>query len=338
MNCSLFHPPSMGWRKTKNSKNNFISDKMVVQQQNFNFSHNDTYENYSAPLNLKNQLPLDVPLFSMCGLNMILHFFGMYLLLRLRANGETTVEQIFLINMSVVECFNTGFSIIIYVSKYFGYSTLHNILLTIHKLQAHALYFSVMWCITLDRLLLVFLDIRYHIYCTERRAKIVVVSTWGFCIVASTLVHIFEVNSAIQEASLLVPFGVMSSTFLIFVIVTYSVIFYKFIRARTSPPQSIQSRQNHIGFKELFNIFRHSRFFLSALLIFSYVVLYVIPTLLFHATKTHPRRKKGKLRVMWMSTVLSYMVDAMIYILSQPNIREICLKLLKRRDEIIHVI
>ena len=41
-----------------------------------------------------------------------------------------------------------------------------------------------MWCITLDRLLLVFLDIRYHIYCTERRAKIVVVSTWGFCIVA----------------------------------------------------------------------------------------------------------------------------------------------------------
>ena len=231
--------------------------------------------------------------------------------------------------MSVVKCFTTVLSIAIYISKCLGYEIVVAFVLTVHKVHIYALYYSVMWCITLDRLLLVFLDIKYQIYCTERRAKIVVVTIWILCIVASGVVCILQVYSIQYIDSLLELFAVLSITFLMFVVITYSVIFYKFIQTRHSPHGESESRSCTMGVMKLLRLFRNSRFFLSALLIIAYVILFVVPSFLFHVHKSARR-----LRIMWFSTALSYMVDAVIYILSKPCIRKLCLKILRRKSEL----
>ena len=185
-----------------------------------------------------------------------------------------------------------------------------------------------MWCITLDRLLLVLLDIKYPLYCTERRAKCVVLVIWAVCIFASVLVWIVDVKF-VAKSSMRVVYMVLSVSFLVFVVVAYSFIFWKFIRARNSPQHLSISSASAMGIKEYFRVCRGSRFFLSALLIVSYVVLYVVPTLLFHLHQI-----PITLRLMWFCLPLSYTVDALIYILSQPPIRKLCmLKLGFKRSE-----
>ena len=109
---------------------------------------------------------------------------------------------------------------------------------------------------------------------------------------------------------------------LVFAVITYSFIFWKFIRARSSPQRTaISSAASSMGIRELFKVFRGSRFFLSALLIVSFVLLYVAPALFFHVYQT-----KMALQLMWFCAPLSYTVDALIYILSQPPIRKLCMK------------
>ena len=91
------------------------------------------------------------------------------------------------------------------------------------------------------------------------------------------------------------------------------------------------SERNTTGSQTLFEIFRKSRFFLSALLVISYVLIVVIPSIIFRV-----HRNTKTLRAMWICIQISFLSDAFIYILSQRSVRTLLMKKLGIQRAIQH--
>ena len=140
--------------------------------------------------------------------------------------------------------------------------------------------------ITVDRLMAAVCGVRYKTICTVSRAKVIVTYSWIalFVIPAAAIAGIYftyeqeERLHWLSKGDMLLCVGlifvpaVLNCLFLLFAFISYLIMFLTFVKTE----RNISSRN-----RSVFQMFRNSKFYVAILIITSFLLLKVIPSLVF---------------------------------------------------------
>lgn len=139
------------------------------------------------------------------------------------------------------------------------------------------LYFAAMFLITVDRLVATVLSIQHMIVCTDDRIKWTIGAVWGFVLLVSFSIFGYYhsvygvfwlyVDGIYETLVFLVP-TLLTVSYMVFAVICYLVMFTRYIRSKRL------STSSHLSSLQLF---RRSKFYVSVLLITSFMFLMVIP-------------------------------------------------------------
>ena len=277
--------------------------------------------------------------------NVALHTIGALLLLGIHKDVGESTEQIYVINLAVCEALlnflegtrcMTGFfplcgntkEILIGIQKY---------TLIVMFTGISFVYYLDMIYLTLDRLFVILLNIKYPLYWNEAKAKWLLRLTWiigvSLSIVISLLTHFTEYiwqNFFFKYFYPILEFG-----FIILAVLTYSFIFLKYKETRDIP-STIGPRGKHQS--SLFQVFRKSRFYITVLLTSTFLTFMVTPDLIYlFVGVVNGNKTEQLLTICWISYAVSNLSDAWIYIFMQKSVKKLLLKKLKllRRTNVI---
>ena len=266
--------------------------------------------------------------------NVFLHLLGCYLLWKTYQWTTITTQQLFIFNLSLcdtLECLywvGQNFLIVSYYgkdSKYFDYT------FCIHIGLGHVLC-MLMMAITFDRLLNIAIGIKYsRCYWRVEWTKKLLIIFWiiGIAMFLLSILLCFIWEPWFKTIESIYYALAQSIAFIIVAFLTYAVIFWKYKKSRDSLRQ-FQNSGNIEGAEQssAVQMFRNSRFYVSVLIILTYLLFITIPFCVFviHMGKgtfevetTSSKTTTSKVEIMLH---LSYTSDAIIYIFLQGDVRK----------------
>lgn len=268
----------------------------------------------------------------MCLTNMFLHGIGCWLLITLyKKCRRKTPQKIIMIHLAVIELLR---SIIHLFHEAIDIATvlngersevLHEIHTYIQFLRNVGFllqFFCIMFSLTIDRLLGIQLGIRYPLFCTNRRMHKFICSTWFVNInilIAFALVYRFTGYRQFVIYFYFYIDVILGIIFLTFSIFTYIYIFVKYKNS---------SKRLHRGNGQCHNssILRNTNYSLSVWIVCSFLVLYVIPDILYTALSLNHIKMEGLFIYIGLSKILSDSLDAVLYIFLQKRVRDLLKK------------
>lgn len=275
--------------------------------------------------------------------NIIAHSIGIYLLRSIHKRGGGDVQQIYIINLSLVEIFICiiNFSLNVLNLLPLPKHSLSNVrmvqeyaTIVIHTMLSFVFYASMI-LVTLDKVFEVWLNIKYSLFCNSRKARYLVYTSWliGFTIflviISSYLLLRFQYHKFNEYCFMTFDF-----LFLTTAVISYGSIFYKYKETRRHPAMGV-----HVNYpannNNTFSVLLNSRFYISILLIVSFILFMVVPDFIYvllllrnehthgshHGETAWPGTKLIE-QVISMLYAFSFLVDACIYILMQEKVRK----------------
>lgn len=285
------------------------------------------------------------------------HCLGIYLLRCLIRNDRGGVQTIYIMNLSASEILCSTLYMIGYITNLI-YATkkpgpeifiFFNYLSILTETMVMFLYYSSMLFTVIDKFLEVFLNIKYPLYFNTRRASYIVAASWIigviFCVIV-ICIDKFTTYKYMNMTEIKFFFVGFDFLFIVVSIASYTYIFGKYIRTRLMPHAHTccqtsvtstrqlksQSSTSSLTFTNLYQLFRGSRFYISALLILNFTLCTVIPDLVFffHIDKMQYNDTKIYITVaMLIIYEISFLLDAWIYVFVQKNVRRILWKKLR---------
>ena len=297
-----------------------------------------------------------------------IHGFGA-IILTLQQRYEENIQQTLLINLSCVEVLANIFRILYTnfhvlfkdpikrVEVYLDVFNLSRYCLIIANTGVHWLYIVSLTYITVNRLLEIVLNIKYQIYCTIKRVKILIVISWVMTVLLCVVLCIVD---ATKEFLILVSMdhymvyvsAVLEFLFLLLAIFTYAFIFLKFVESRRQPSihPNIQKKTekplisdtvSSPDYRGIWNIFCNSSFYVYFILTLNVVLFNGLPQLVFFFLYNDEKAEEGNSVhthsyghvVMFKDifVVLSDIFDVTIYIMLDGNVRQRLKKMMCRR-------
>lgn len=252
--------------------------------------------------------------------NSFLHSIGSYLIItEQRRQKPDTPQNLFLINLSFSNVLkNLVFLYLLFIVSMDG--KVHSIrvkqMITAVGTNLNMMYFCSIVLITGDRLLAAILNLKYRIHCTFKRGKYVIIGQWLFGLFNCAISIKMKWFSSIEPFNCSITVG-MDICYLIFVIFSYSFIFKTFFRSKKTSQDS--------GSKiSAFKSFRQSRFYVSVLLISSYVIFVVFPDLLGFLLMAIFGEPRISLIVIWvLLRNTSDFLDWCIYVFAKDSTRKL---------------
>lgn len=181
-------------------------------------------------------------------INVIVHSIGLYLLLCIQKNYDENVQQIYIINLSVVEIFGNILWFISDLNKFivfdsitpYPYITQVNDYVSFITCTVFLfVYYMSMVLITIDKSLEIFLNIKYTLYCSALRAKYLVYLTWMlgcfFCIGIILACKIYGLQYQLPFIKFVYP--AFDIFLILIVVICYSYIFHRYKATRSHPFQ-----------------------------------------------------------------------------------------------------
>jgi hypothetical protein len=296
-------------------------------------------------------LILNIIIFILININLILHSIGIYALINVYKNGVQTVEQLYIINLSLVELATQLLDFIRHLPNFLTFSD--NASSTVQEVQYYLkivlftgvcpVYYLSMNYITINKLIEVILNIRYSVYWNEGKAKILLKITWCIsiivCIGFSLSYRFYKYQ--FEDVFYKYVYPMFNFGFIIMATFTYSFIFYQFKQTRL-PPSRYNSNQRKRYSEDLkkqkssiasrfvrrstvtLKVFKNSRFYVSVLLILTFLVFLVIPDVVYLVYGIILKNESQILEtVVQISYELSFLADGFIYIFMQPRVRNL---------------
>ena len=274
-------------------------------------------------------------------LNILLHSLGIYLLSRLHSRE---VQEIYLINLSASEILgNVSELLTRRIPKLLTFTdatlnavkNIQEFASIVNATLISITYYLAMAYITADKLLDIFLNIKYVIYWNKVRAKYLLLLTWVFSVsicLSTSLGYYFEgfaYKTQIRKF-FMTPFDIL---FIALAVITYIFIFKKFHQTRAIPKPSFRS--NVIRTRTCWYVFRYSRFFVSVLLILTFVLFMVVPDLilLFWEMVDNGEHTSALRDFTMILYQFSYLSDALIYLFMHRPITLYLWKKMRARRE-----
>ena len=255
--------------------------------------------------------------------NVSLHSVGFYLLFCTYKRGSKTVQKLFLINLSLTECIINFIKFLLLADNLINNDNNEYVIQYVMLVLGSGLYYIymlTMFFITADRLFGALFPIQYITSVTTSIATRLLIGTWCVNILISVSIALMRKLLTMQVHEIYFPLiyviGALNVIYLVFGIITYSIIFWKYTtstRQRKSRPES------------LFQIFRNSKFYIAILLITSFLLLsvmpYLISTILVIENSDSINMFLFTLPECYVPVTLSDTVDAIIYIFMQVSVR-----------------
>ena len=278
-------------------------------------------------------------LLMMYHLNVMLHLCGCLLLIFLYKHDNRTTQQLVLINLSFIELIKN--LLIIFITLL--HSSVDETIQLISKIFVvfvHTtilfVYYMTMYFLTLDRLLAACLNLKYAIHCTIARVKFLLMVTWLLGITLGICCSTLSYHNIIPFHYLpyaMYVYVTISAGFTILAVVTYGVLFCEYknsIQIHTG--NFIEGSGNTP--RNIFTVFLRSNFYISIILIASFIVFRVIPDFMnliygFSYDIVHPGNGMFAFLVGFLYGS-SDLIDALIYIFMKKNVRGLLITTLKR--------
>lgn len=295
-------------------------------------------------------------------LNITLHGTGFYLLLCLYRNGMDYSRHLLLMNLSLIEglsnfvdLLQTPITDLIVMPREYSLALDHmrTYIRIVYDCMFGVLYHLAMIYIVADRFMDIYLNIKYPTYWSLRKTRYLLRATWTlaflFGICACVLYKLDGYDLTENFSKYFTP--VIDITFVMISIATYTFIFSKFKQTRLSPSnlntnwmeedesmrQTASSASSSPGTSQtsktdFCGVFRRSKFYISVLLISSFVIFIVVPDLLnvfvFMNIKDFPN---ALLTFFLLCNSVSDLLDGYIYIFIQGYVRKLLWKKLKKK-------
>lgn len=271
--------------------------------------------------------------------NTLLHGVGCTLLIRVYKNGKKTIQLMYLINLGMCECIlnvirslqhimiladtNPPTPQIAVINMYLNFFAGSGLFY---------LYSLAMFYITGHRLLSILLPFKYHVIWTLHRTKLLLVATWSinvtlaFAVIIGVYLLELDTNNVQNKRGFTILYLYIPTAFnvifLLFALFSYSIMFQRFSHSRRRFSQACVANNCHK--QTLLQIFRHSKFFVSILVITSFLLLMVIPSLIHSLSKMSGYDMPQKVVFFtFISVTLSDTADGLIYIFLQKSVRSL---------------
>lgn len=260
-------------------------------------------------------------------LTVICHSCGFYLLKCLRRQGHTDVQIILVMNLSVTEILLNMSYIILFVLKIsVTMNSMKSISDIVHYIDIISAvfvnfnYYMTMIYIALNKMLQVFLNIKYSLFCRTSNVKYLLAATWltslSLCsiVLGADTIEGFNFHKTVKYFYTSFDF-----LFIAIFVVSHTYIFSQYRHACSMPPHCSTTRnRNHKRKKQgVWKTFRASRFYLSCVLIITFTFLTIIPKLV--ALFVFPYIKNDHVTIACGILIglfyhVSFLVDALIYV------------------------
>ena len=279
-----------------------------------------------------------VVLLILCGCNCLLHGLATLILLKLNKRHKNSSQWYCLINLTVSELLQNLFRFVLYPLKlYWNIHPKQSMLLgrfIVHiqlVLNTGMIYQCLlgMILITGDRMLRIYLDLKYRVYWSYQRTRILVVATWVFSFSVTLFLSVRmnyimdnrRYNDARQmdtiENYVLI---IVSILFVSFASFSYCFIFHKYVQSQRN------TLIKNTKALSIWQVFQSSKFFISVLLVSSFLVLWVAPTLIVSiyglSKQSETRRNESLKGYTNISYIISDLVDGIIYVFLRTTVQD----------------
>ena len=263
--------------------------------------------------------------------NVILHSFGIFLLVKCH-RSKNKIQYFFLGNLAASELMKnlvyTGYdilSIIKYQHNRFDRNFLNNVLVFLKCLSGTSVYYSYVLAnvfITGDRIACVYYSARYSFIWTLYKSKVLLLSTWLFCLLTMIPVYLSDLK---QPKKVIISGYVacmLNIMYLVFAVLSYTWIFSEYKKSKRRIKMSSTVEQLSTA-----QIFRQSRFYVAILILLSFLLFMVVPQFIIALMNLLSCKiSENYDDYLCISETLSDTVDGIIYVFLQPKIRKMLLK------------
>lgn len=278
----------------------------------------------------------------LCCVSLLLHSFGVWLLVHTYKHGRHTGQKLYLIGFSMFEAIKALIEISLLSIAVFSthpsprvISIQHHLSILSETMMAF-IYYSSMFSITIERLIAVTLGIKYCNYEAKNRCQRIIIGTWLIgASLGATFCLLYE-----YQAFYYVPYNhyvymAMDVAFSIVSIVIYCLLFMEYGKSvlfRVSLNERKQSTS-------VLEMFQRSKFHTPVLLMSSFLFMMVVPDLVFltmvclrndHSSTEIIIQLSFKNNLIWHGmialNVLSDITNACIYIFAEEENRKVMRK------------
>ena len=264
--------------------------------------------------------------------NILLHCLGSYLLICLYKRNTKTVQQTYIINLSLTEILaclvmllEDGPGLIQFDTRVSMTLKDVNMYLYIVIYVVFCVYYWDMILITTDRLAATILHFKYPLYWDKGKAKLTVIGTWAIAMLACVAISVAYKLTKFNFRNIFTKYvhSAFNFIFILFVIYTYSYIFLKYLQRSREPSRNYGQIGEQV--QGICGLFCNSKFYVSILLVATFVIFMGIPNLVYlsyHLSDIHIHKLKEALKLFYQFSFLS---DAFVYIFMQPAVRRMLL-------------
>ena len=264
----------------------------------------------------------------MDGVILLCYLIGIGFVLILQRRRKAKVQHLLWLNLSIYVVLLNSVYIFWEIWDFGKYddSDLLSLIIVTFQLSLNCYIVLAMISISIDRLLLILLNIKYPLYVTKKRVLYIILATWVACLVTFLLVlfnsdlknpldsvdYIFSVFDRYIDFSLDVIYTGSS-------VYIYSVIFYHFAMSKKNPQLSKNNATTTNRIKDMYKAFRRSRFYFAFLLVLSYTLLISIPDVIRRFLTIDPK-------YMIVAPILvrvSWFIDAVIFMCMNLEVRQL---------------
>lgn len=264
--------------------------------------------------------------------NILLHGLGFCFLLLLYKKGQRSSQRIYLLNLSLVELLQNLLRLLVHSIVLQRMLQSHNTIgkvgqciLNVTNSGMYYLCFMSVLLLTGDRLLCV--GFKYAKAWSIEKCINILKCTWTFNVMISVAMVLFtyfyldniELSRRFDYILTVYIPTTLFITFLVFAVVTYSIMFSQFFTSSRVTQRNRTASQSSIMYT-----FSQSKFFMSLIIITAFLVLMVIPGLIATIKILH-----GKPLERWyqiylnISVTLNDTADGLIYVFFQPDVKRL---------------
>ena len=207
--------------------------------------------------------------------------------------------------------------------------------------SAAMVFYIFMIYLTADRFFVLYLSIRYPLYWSTRKTRILLITTWIVFLILTIVLSFLYKYQSIDYPKLFYIYiwPIIAAVFLVVAFGTYGYVIRKvYVHNKNASSFKIMlSRTNsHTNSP---SIFKQPAFYVPTCLILTFVLLQVVPDLIiFFFLASGQPVSENVVNGVFVTYMISILLDAVIYIFISPYVKRmlikklICLKVFRKRD------
>lgn len=302
---------------------------------------------------------------TLCFIILITHSIAAALLVKIDPSKMNWNMWVLLLNLTIAQLILVITEIIVLcIEMGDSKKEVHQTIIKLGRLQqtagAKVVLSGLMFFLTFDRFSEIYWNIQYHISLSPRRVAAIIILIWVTGFVSTTvmgvIIHVTNNEDKCLDFFFKYVHTTLNISYILFAIMVYLYLFKKFYNSRLTFHKRMQSLacnaidkninassgtalqsynknlENSTKLKKI-KVFKESNFYLPTLLILFYIILYVVPGIIYAILAFMEMQTLMAYSVVNIFYTFAILIDPVIYVFSSQPIRSTLLRMQSQRVE-----